>query len=85
MESASEEDAVDRAGQWAAIVRHRRKDEQAHAGQPGGQVPCVDTPLRRDDAEQMWARILDAAIQQRLKRGQVFGRLVHRQRLVMKP
>jgi hypothetical protein len=77
VEGAAVEDAVDRPDDRSAVRRDGRQRQQAHARQALGDLLGREPALRRVDAQQVRSRRRVAAVEQRLQRRQVVGRLVH--------
>ena len=80
MERAAVEDAVHRPDDRPPVGGDRRQREQAHPGQALGDLLGGQAALRGEDPEQMRPGDVVAAVEQRLQRGEVGRRLVHRRR-----
>lgn len=77
VERPTEVDAVDRADDRAPVGGHGRQRQQAHPGQPIGDLLGVQPPLGADDAQQMRPGLVIAAVEQLLHGDEVLGGFVH--------
>lgn len=77
VESATKEDAVNRADDRSPIGGDGRQGQQAHPGQTVSNLVGSQPPFRGDDAEQVPPGGREAAVEQVLQGGQVRRRLAH--------
>lgn len=77
MESATKEDAVNRADDRSPIGGDGRQGQQAHTNQTVGDLVSTQPPLRSDDAEEVPPGSRVATVEKLLQGGQVSWRLVH--------
>ena len=84
-ERAAEEDRVDRADDRAAVGGRGGEGEQAHAGQPLGDLLGGEAALGGVDAQQVLAGGRVAGVEELLERREVLGGLVHQAALARGP
>ena len=63
MESAAKKDSIDWCDNWSAVSGDSRQGKQTHTSQTVSNLFCLQTPLRRNDAEQVTPRSGIAAVE----------------------